>query len=180
MSHSLQPHGLQLARLLCPWGFPRQEYWSGLPCPPPGDLSNLGVKSTTPVAPTLKVNSIAEPPGRPPSLSLSLSLSLCLYLSLSVYVYVYIYISHCTMLHIERGLSLWKCKEIQRLQTGKVKEEKYPTPEEILQAHLSTQKKNAGLNWSNSSPKGNRVSPEAWLSLIYNLSVPSVPHMHTS
>ena len=25
-------------RLLCPWGFSRQEYWSGLPCPPPGDL----------------------------------------------------------------------------------------------------------------------------------------------
>ena len=23
-------------RLLCPWGFSRQEYWSGLPCPPPG------------------------------------------------------------------------------------------------------------------------------------------------
>ena len=21
-------------------GFPRQEYWSGLPCPPPGDLPN--------------------------------------------------------------------------------------------------------------------------------------------
>ena len=28
------------ARLLCPWGFSRQECWSGLPCPPPGDLSN--------------------------------------------------------------------------------------------------------------------------------------------
>ena len=26
------------ARLLCPLGFSRQEYWSGLPCPPPGDL----------------------------------------------------------------------------------------------------------------------------------------------
>ena len=24
-------------RLLCPWGFSRQEYWSGLPCPPPGE-----------------------------------------------------------------------------------------------------------------------------------------------
>ena len=23
-------------RLLCPWGFSRQEYWSGLPCPPLG------------------------------------------------------------------------------------------------------------------------------------------------
>ena len=25
-------------------GFPRQAYWSGLPCPPPGDLTNLGIE----------------------------------------------------------------------------------------------------------------------------------------
>ena len=28
-------------------GFSRQEYWSGLPCPPPGDLPNPGVKPTS-------------------------------------------------------------------------------------------------------------------------------------
>ena len=39
VSHFLRPHGLQLARLLCPWGFSRQEYWSGLRCPPPGESS---------------------------------------------------------------------------------------------------------------------------------------------
>ena len=27
--------------------FPRQEYWSGLLCPPPGDLPNPGIKSTS-------------------------------------------------------------------------------------------------------------------------------------
>ena len=31
-----------------PLGFSRQEYWCGLPCPPPGDLPNTG---TEPVAP---------------------------------------------------------------------------------------------------------------------------------
>ena len=31
-------------RLLCPWGFSRQEYWSGLPCPPPRDLPNPGAE----------------------------------------------------------------------------------------------------------------------------------------
>ena len=36
------PHGLQPTRLICPWGFSRQEYWSGLPCPPPRDLPNPG------------------------------------------------------------------------------------------------------------------------------------------
>ena len=25
-------------------GYSRQEYWSGLPCPPPGNLPNPGVK----------------------------------------------------------------------------------------------------------------------------------------
>ena len=27
-------------------GFSRQEYWSGLPCPPPGDLPSPGIKPT--------------------------------------------------------------------------------------------------------------------------------------
>ena len=35
MSDSLWPHGLQPARLLCPWGLSRQEYWNGLPFPSP-------------------------------------------------------------------------------------------------------------------------------------------------
>ena len=29
-------------------GFPRQEYWSGLICPLPGDLSNPGIEPTSP------------------------------------------------------------------------------------------------------------------------------------
>ena len=29
-------------------GFSRQEYWSGLPCPPPGDLSDPGIEITVP------------------------------------------------------------------------------------------------------------------------------------
>ena len=49
--------------LLCPEGFSRQEYWSGLPCPLPGDLPNPGVKSRYPA---LQVDSLlSEPPGKP-------------------------------------------------------------------------------------------------------------------
>ena len=29
-------------------GFSRQEYWRGLPCPPPGDLPNLGIDPRSP------------------------------------------------------------------------------------------------------------------------------------
>ena len=39
MFDSLWPHGLWPARHLCPWGFSRQEDWSGLQCPPPGESS---------------------------------------------------------------------------------------------------------------------------------------------
>ena len=28
-------------------GFSRQEYWNGLPCPPPGDLPDSGIKPTS-------------------------------------------------------------------------------------------------------------------------------------
>ena len=45
---SLWPHGLWPTRPLCPWGFSRQEYWSGLLCPPPGDLPNPGIEPTSP------------------------------------------------------------------------------------------------------------------------------------
>ena len=35
VSDSLQPHGLQPTRLLCPWDFPGQEYWRGVPSSSP-------------------------------------------------------------------------------------------------------------------------------------------------
>ena len=34
-------------------GFSRQEYWSGLPCPPPGNLPNLGIKPESLTTPEL-------------------------------------------------------------------------------------------------------------------------------
>ena len=33
-----------------PMGFSRQEYWSGLPCPPPGDLPDQGIKPVSHVS----------------------------------------------------------------------------------------------------------------------------------
>ena len=34
-------------------GFPKQEYWSGLPFPPPGDLPDPGIELTSLVSPAL-------------------------------------------------------------------------------------------------------------------------------
>ena len=46
-----------------PTGFPRQEYWSGLPFPSPGDLPDPGIE---PGSPALQADSVpAELPGKP-------------------------------------------------------------------------------------------------------------------
>ena len=63
-------------RLAPPWtvacqaplamGFSTQEYWSGLPSLPPGNLPNPGIKPTSPVSPALQADSLpAEPSGKP-------------------------------------------------------------------------------------------------------------------
>ena len=61
VSDSVWHHRLSPTRLLCPWGFSRQEYWSGLPCLPPGDLPNPGIELRSPA---VQANSLSsEPPG---------------------------------------------------------------------------------------------------------------------
>ena len=48
--------------LLSLWAFSRQEYWSGLPCPPPRDLPNPGIE---PRFPALQEDSLpSEPAGK--------------------------------------------------------------------------------------------------------------------
>ena len=50
----LQPYGLYVAcQALLSMGFPRQEYWSGLPVPPPGESSYPGIESVSLVSPAL-------------------------------------------------------------------------------------------------------------------------------
>ena len=52
MSDSSWPHGLYPTRLLS-MGFSRQKHWSGLPCPPPGDLPDPAIKPTSLTPPAL-------------------------------------------------------------------------------------------------------------------------------
>ena len=62
VSDSVRPHGLYVARQApLSMGFSRQEYWSGLPFPSPGDLANTGIE---PRSPALQADSLpTEPPG---------------------------------------------------------------------------------------------------------------------
>ena len=46
-------------------GFPRQEYWSGLPFPSPGDLPDPGIE---PGSPALQADSLPSEPQEKPIL----------------------------------------------------------------------------------------------------------------
>ena len=77
-THSLpiKPHESEITRVwlfVTPWtvahqapqstGFSRQEYWSGLPFPSPGDLPNPGIE---PGSSALQADALlSEPPGKP-------------------------------------------------------------------------------------------------------------------
>ena len=71
---SLKVKSLSRVRLFAtPWtvayqappsmGFSRQEYWSGVPFPSPGDLPDPGIKPRSPALEADALNS--EPPGKP-------------------------------------------------------------------------------------------------------------------
>ena len=83
MSDSVTPWTLARQAPL-PMGFSRQEYWSGLLFPSPGDLSNTGIE---PGSPALQaVSLLTKPPGKPNGSASSicfflLSRSLSLHLS---------------------------------------------------------------------------------------------------
>ena len=61
MSHSLRPHGLNPPGSSV-MGFSRQQYWSGLSFPFPGDLSDSRIKLSSPA---LQADPLpSEPPGK--------------------------------------------------------------------------------------------------------------------
>ena len=62
-SDSLRPHGVYAAHQApLSLGFPRQEYWGGVPFPSPGDLPNPGIEAGFP---TFQADTLtSEPPGK--------------------------------------------------------------------------------------------------------------------
>ena len=65
-SDSLQLHQTIALQAPLSLGFSRQEYWSGLPCPLPGDLPNPGIKLMSLSLVHWQVGSLPlVPPGKP-------------------------------------------------------------------------------------------------------------------
>ena len=63
MSGSLQPHGLQPARLICPWDFPGKNSGMGCHFLSPGDLPDPRIE---PRSLAFQADSLpSEPPGKP-------------------------------------------------------------------------------------------------------------------
>ena len=57
---------IEAHQTLLSMGFFRQEYWSGLPLPSPGDLPDPGIEPTSPASPALADRFFTtEPPGKP-------------------------------------------------------------------------------------------------------------------
>ena len=56
---TVQPHKTTACQAPPSMGFSRQEYWSGLPCPPPGDLLDAEIQ---PRSPALQADSLPSEP----------------------------------------------------------------------------------------------------------------------
>ena len=66
MSDSLPPFWTIALQAPLSMGIFRQEYWSGFPYPPPGDLPNPEIKPEFSVFPALQVDSLpSETSGKP-------------------------------------------------------------------------------------------------------------------
>ena len=60
-------------------GLSKQEYWSGLPCPPPGDLPDPGTEVTSPRSLASQVDSLPLAPPVEPSIYYTITLR-CVYM----------------------------------------------------------------------------------------------------
>ena len=90
VSDSLRPPWTVALQAPLPMKFSRQEYWSGLPFPSPGDLPDPGIE---PGFPTLQADSLpSEPPGKS-------YVIICVYICVCVYIYVCVCVCVCVCVY---------------------------------------------------------------------------------
>ena len=65
MSNSLEGPWIVVRQAPLSMGFPRQEHWSGLPCPPPDDLFHPGINRVSCGSCIASSFFAAEPLGKP-------------------------------------------------------------------------------------------------------------------
>ena len=86
-------------------GFSKQEYWSGLPCPPSGDLPDPEIEPRSPVSSAFQVESLPLSHCKPLILGARLKFVfyLCFYLCMGMYVFMYVYV-YWYFLHYPKNL----------------------------------------------------------------------------
>ena len=89
--------------------FSGQEYWSGLPFPPPGDLPDPQIKSTSLMSPALAGKFFtSEPPGKPKSATLQFKIHKLFWGKKKELLISRIYVGICGQHGRERVCPWWK------------------------------------------------------------------------
>ena len=96
-------------------GFSRQECWSGLPFPSPGDLPNPGIETGSP---SLQADALpSEPPGKPQIFNGMYNLGFYLYI-LSIHLCFSDYFLHCVYVSMDTSTWLDFCIFIYYINKG--------------------------------------------------------------
>ena len=69
-------------------GFSKQEYWSGLSFPPPGDIPDTGIESLAPVSPALQADYSPLSHWESPTYMGKTSKKECVCVCVCVYIYI--------------------------------------------------------------------------------------------
>ena len=80
-------------------GFSRQEYWSGLTCPPPGNLPNKGIKPASLTSPALAGRCFTTSATWEDYVCVCICMYVYIYTYIHMYVYIYIYMYLYTHTH---------------------------------------------------------------------------------
>ena len=89
-----------------PMGFSRQEYWSGLPCPPPGDLPNPGAILTSLAAPALQAVSLLLSHQESPCVCVCVCVCVLIFY-IALYSFVHEHLTGESIHNIYQFISLW-------------------------------------------------------------------------
>ena len=90
-----------------PIGFPRQEFWNGLPFPSPRDSPNLGIEPTSPALAGKFFTT--EPPEKPKIYIYNLYTYEYIYVWVYIYEYIYIYLHILSLIDYYKILSIVPC-----------------------------------------------------------------------
>ena len=86
-------------------GCSRPEYWGGVPCPPPGDLHDIGIKPASLMSPALAGELPLVPPGKPVCIYTYIYTHIYVYIDIHIYLSIYRYTHIACQAPLSKGFS---------------------------------------------------------------------------